>query len=265
MSNRRDVLILGSTAALTLSAESVAAAADPQDIKTYVLVHGAGHGGWCWHDVRLLLRNAGHEVFTPTLTGLGERVHLRSPEIRTETHITDIVNVIEFEELEDIILVGHSYGARVVTGVADRIKKKIRHLVLLDGMMPYDGESVIEAEYADGFRAMAIDGYLMPNVPATAFGIPKSDKEKVDWVNRRLTEHLTETFLEPINLPNGGGKGLPKTFIRCTDPPFRPGDDAMEKRIREDPAEWTYIQIATGHDAMVTAPGELSDILLGVS
>jgi pimeloyl-ACP methyl ester carboxylesterase len=264
MPTRRDILYL-SAAAVAMAPTLVAVASSSQDRKTYVLVHGAGHGGWCWRDVRRILRDAGHEVFTPTMTGLGERIHLRSSDISIETHITDIVNVIEFEELDDVILVGHSYGARIVTGVADRIKDQIRHLVLLDGTMPLDGEPTIEEERAGGCRAMAIDGYLMPNFPATAFGIPRGDTDKIDWVNRRLTEHMTETFLEPINLPNAGGAGLPKTFIRCTDPPFRPGDDAMEKRIEADPDDWTYVQIATGHDAMVTAPEELSEILLGVS
>lgn len=264
MTNRRDVLILGS-ATLAANTGFSRAASTAVEKKTYVLVHGAGHGGWCWRDVRPLLRNAGHDVFTPTMTGVGERVHLRHPGIDLNTHITDIVNVIEFEELDDVILVGHSYGARIVTGVADRVKDKIRHLVLLDGTMPYDGEPTIEAERAGGFRAMAIDGYLMPNIPARSFGIPEEDTDKIDWVERRVTEHMTETFLEPIKLPNGGGAGLPKTFIRCNDPPFRPGDNAMEKRIEADPDDWNYVQLASGHDAMVISPNELSEIFLGIS
>ncbi|MGZ0244868.1 MAG: alpha/beta fold hydrolase, partial [Alphaproteobacteria bacterium] len=108
---------------------------------SFVLVHGAWHGGWCWRDVRRVLEEHGHTVFTPTLTGLGERSHLLSPDIDLETHIADVINLLVWEELNDVILVGHSYGGMVITGVADQAKDRLRHIVYLDAFLPADGES----------------------------------------------------------------------------------------------------------------------------
>ena len=131
----------------------------------FVIVHGAWHGGWCWRDVRTILRDNGHEVFTPTLTGLGERSHLMSPEIDMNTHIQDIVNVIAWEEMSDVILVSHSYGGNVITGVADRAKDRLRHVVYLDAFVPKDGESpasgmmkILNPEVTDA----EIEAYIAP-------------------------------------------------------------------------------------------------------
>src|SRR5271167_937589 len=110
-------------------------------MSTFVLVHGAWHGGWCYKRVAQLLREAGHEIYTPTLTGVGERVHLMTPAVTLDTHIQDILNVIRFEELADVVLCGHSYGGMVITGVADKVPDKIRSLVYLDAFVPNDGEA----------------------------------------------------------------------------------------------------------------------------
>ena len=114
---------------------------------TFVLVHGAWHGGWCWKKVAPLLRSAGHEVYTPTLTGLGERDHLLTRDIGLDTHIQDIVNVLEYEELTQVVLVGHSYGGMVVTGVAERAHERLRQLVYLDAATPLGTERSLRALY----------------------------------------------------------------------------------------------------------------------
>jgi pimeloyl-ACP methyl ester carboxylesterase len=119
----------------------------------YVLVHGGAHGGWCWHHVAKRLRAAGHAVFTPTLTGLGERRHLLSADTDLETHITDVLNMMLFEDLSDVILVGHSYGGMVITGVADRARARIQQLVFLDAAIPRDGEALID--WSPGLKDLA--------------------------------------------------------------------------------------------------------------
>ena len=115
------------------------------DSVLFVLVHGTGHGGWCWKFVRDILHERGHRVYTPTLTGCGERSHLLHPDIGLDMHITDIVNVLEWEELENVVLVGHSYGGLVISGVADRAKERLRHLIYLDAIIPRDGDSLLTA------------------------------------------------------------------------------------------------------------------------
>ena len=146
---------------------------------TYVLVHGAWHGGWCWKRVAPLLRAAGHEVYTytPTLTGLGERAHLLSRDIDLDTHITDIVNVLAYEELTDVVLVGHSYGGMVIAGVADRVPERVAHLVYLDAFVPRDGQAVhdiFSPEFAAHLQALALaegDGWRIPAPPAASYGV----------------------------------------------------------------------------------------------
>lgn len=268
MVSRRDILRVASrgAAAAIIQSSTSSQGAEAQNLrKTYVLVHGAGHGGWCWRHVRNALSDQGHRVFTPTLTGLGERVHLRNSSVSLGMHITDIVNVIEYEELTQVILVGHSYACRVITGVADQLRDKLHHVVYLDGTMPSDNEATIgNATAANAMRAQAIDGYLMKRWPPTMFGITESDVENTAWLNRRITEQPLETFLEPIQLENGGAIGLPKTFIRCTNPRMR-NDDTMEKLIAATPDEWRYIELNVPHDAMIAAPEALTQILLDIA
>jgi pimeloyl-ACP methyl ester carboxylesterase len=145
---------------------------------TFVLVHGAGHGGWCWGRVAPLLRAAGHEVVTPTLTGLGERVHLLDGRVDLELHVTDIVNVLRYEDLHDVVLVGHSYGGTVITGAADRAPERVAKLVYLDAAFPGDGQSVADVvEPVEGLRANGevIDSCPPPSVaPSTESPIRRS-------------------------------------------------------------------------------------------
>ena len=141
----RRTFVAGAAAAAAAGLQGVGAHERPKDSVTFVLVHGTGHGGWCWKYVRDILGEQGHRVFTPTLTGCGERVHLLEPDIGLDLHITDIVNVLEWEELEEVVLVGHSYGGLVISGVADRAKERLRHLVYLDAIVPGDGDSLLSA------------------------------------------------------------------------------------------------------------------------
>ncbi|MEO9469823.1 alpha/beta hydrolase [Parasphingorhabdus sp.] len=242
-------------------------------IQNFVLVHGAWHGGWCWRDVTSGLRAKGHNVFTPTLTGLGERSHLLTPEVGLQTHIDDILSVIRFNDLEDVILIGHSYGGMVITGVADALREKLQHVVYLDAALPHDGETMIsqgpvrapEALKAaeNQLRTLAPDGIGMNTFPPEFLGIPK-DHPGHDWVARHMTPHPLKTWFDPIKLKNGGSDGLARTYIHCNDPVLPGTSFAFHSaRTGSDPS-WNSLTLATGHDAMVTRPGELSEILLSL-
>jgi pimeloyl-ACP methyl ester carboxylesterase len=223
---------------------------------TFVLVHGAWHGGWCWGKVAPLLRAAGHQVFAPTLTGLGERSHLFSPAIGLSTHIQDVVNVLVFEDLHDVILVGHSYGGIVITGVADRMRARIARLVYLDAFVAEDGASWRALRNAplpqEGAPAI-------PPRPLADFGV--TAEADIDWAAPRLTPQPAQTAVEPLKLTDPNiVSAFPRTYIRCLDYAM-PAFAALADRISRDPA-WTYRAMNTGHDAMITAPAELSALLL---
>lgn len=243
---------------------------------TFVLVHGAWHGGWCWRDVKAALEEGGHRVFSPTLTGLGARSHLLSWEIDLDVHIADVANLLEWEELEDVILVGHSYGGMVITGVADRVKSRLRHVVYLDAFLPADGESsashivglmkpgATEADFAaetERRRAGAnTQGGGPPDIDRL-FDIPEHMTEKHAWVKRRVTPHPVATQTTPVRLMNGGSDGLPRTYILCTGAPGRTPFMVLSERLRDLPG-WTYRELETTHDAMVTMPAETAALFI---
>jgi len=228
---------------------------------TYVLVHGAWHGGWCWQRVTPLLRAAGHEVWTPTLTGLGERSHLAGPEIDLHTHVQDIVNVLEYEDLQKVILVGHSYGGMVITGVAERAAERLTHLVYLDAFVPRDGQSLLDL--VDQSRRTALQehaqagGGLVPPFPVEAFGI--FAEADMHWVGPKLATHPFRTLAQPVRLTNAAATKLPRTYVYCHQPAMGPFDQFAERMKTEQ--GWRYRELATGHDAMVTMPRELTDLL----
>ena len=272
--NRRSVL-KGSLGAAFLSLTSATSFAKAPllpaegEARTFVLIHGAFHGGWCWRDVAHTLRREGHRVFTPTLTGLGERAHLFSTAIGLDTHIQDIDAVLKWEELNDVILVSHSYGGLVATGAADRRGDQIDQLIYVDAYVPIDGGSFIDARLDRTPEQMALDKNLATTAknglinpfPPEVFGIPP-DHPDYDRVKKNVTAHPAKTWLDTIRLPNGGADGFPITFIQCTDPKLGGGlfePYAQLARTRDD---WTYREIATGHDAMITAPEALSALLL---
>ncbi|MBK1660735.1 alpha/beta fold hydrolase, partial [Paracraurococcus ruber] len=232
--------------------------------RNFVLLHGAWHGGWCWRDVAALLRAAGHRVTTPTQTGLGERRHLLSAQVTLDTFVDDLVQHLEAEEIADAILVGHSFGGNAITGAADRVPRRIRRLVYLDAMVLEDGETpwgrMAPEVAAERLRVVEEQGagLFAPPPPVSVFGVPE-DHPLAPWVRRHLTPHPAGTYRTPLRLAHPAGNGLPRTYIACTDPWYGPLAWARDK-VRGE-AGWDWAEIATGHDAMVTAPDALAALL----
>ncbi|MFL5334445.1 MAG: alpha/beta fold hydrolase [Geminicoccaceae bacterium] len=231
---------------------------------TYVLLHGAWHGAWCWRDVADRLRAAGHRVTTPTQTGLGERRHLLSAQVTLDTFVEDVVQHLEAEEIEDAILVGHSFGGLGISGAADRVPGRIRRLVYLDSMIIEGGEtpwSRMPPEVVAERRRVVEEqgaGLFAPPPPVASFGVP-DDHPLAAWVRRRLTPHPAATYRTPLLLRHPVGNGLPCTYIACSDPWYGPLGWVRDW-VRNRPG-WSRAEIATGHDAMVTAPDALAAML----
>jgi pimeloyl-ACP methyl ester carboxylesterase len=228
----------------------------------YVLVHGAFHGGWCWQRVAARLRAAGHEVWAPSLTGLGERAHLATPETGLRTHVQDICAVIEADELDDVVLVGHSYAGMVITGVAEKMPERLRHLVYLDAVLPRHGESMLDkvgSEFSQTLKARLErgDGPRAGVPAADFFGVFAPDD--VAWLNRRLLPHPRKAYTERHEGPDNRAAGLPRTYVYCDNPAMGPFDAAAA--LRDDP-RWRVHVLHTGHDAMVSDPDGVVDILL---
>lgn len=218
---------------------------------TFVLVHGGFSGGWIWKSVRAYLETARHRVYTPTLTGLGERSHLISPILDLDTHIQDVVNVLRFEELKDVVLVGNSYSGMVITGVADQIPERVGHLVYVDAFVPVDGESVFDLvtpSLRSQFMAQANtqgDGWRVS---------PLSDGDP-----RRMAQPI-KTLQQPIRLKGTANGEIRRTFIRCTDPKS-PSIESSEERVRSQPG-WQHLELATSGRAASQAPKKLADMLM---
>jgi pimeloyl-ACP methyl ester carboxylesterase len=220
---------------------------------TFLFVPGAWLGGWCWRDVAPPLRAAGHTVVTPTLSGLGERAHLLSPEIGLDAHVADIVGLIHYRVFDDLTLVGHSYGGTVITTVAERIPERIHRLVYLDASIPLDGESnndVIGEEMAGRLRASAIsdgDGWKVPPAPYVVARL--SGDALRSWVADRLTPHPLRAFDDPVDLSSPAAAGLTRAFIRTTQSPLY---DRLLAYARD--AGWYCREIGGGHYSMFTQP-----------
>lgn len=237
----------------------------------FVPVHGGWHGGWCWKRVTPLLRAAGHEVDTPTLTGLGERSHLASPEINFETHVQDIINLLEYEDLHAVILVGHSLGGTVIEAAAHRVPERIAHLIFLDALIPEDGKSAFDLWIDHGFGAAVRqaqehveregDGwYIAPHTPdSTTLGV--TDEADIQWMSERLEPIPVETMRQPVRLGNPEAEALPRAYIRCTETETEGLIPSLAERVRDDSA-WTYRKMAACHDVMVTEPGLLAEMLI---
>lgn len=231
---------------------------------TFVLVHGMWAGGWYWQQVAPLLRAAGQDVLTPTLTGLGERSHLARPDVDLETHVADIENVLVYEDLHDVILVGHSYAGMIVRGVADRAAERLRMLVYLDAFVPQDGERVLDiwpAAYRPDFEAMAagLDGWRIPTLDPG-----DEDPEIVAWEAGRATPHPIATFRTPIRLAHEVPLDVAQVFIHCTDKPD--GDPfGQYAAMAQASDEWEYQTIDAVHDVMAVRPGELTVRLLALA
>lgn len=228
---------------------------------TFVLVHGAWHGGWCYERVAERLRGRGHRVFTPTLTGLGERSHLLDGGINLTTHIEDVANVIRWQDLREVVLCGHSYGGMVVTGVADRLPGTIASLVYLDAFIAEDGRSVFDLNDPATVQiqtdaAATHGGFAIPPVPAGAFNVNPADRA---WVDAKCTPHPIGTFLERIRLSGSHQAVRKQTYIYAAGwqgTPFTP----IYERAKADPA-WTAVSLPCGHDVMVDMPDRLTELL----
>lgn len=233
-----------------------------------VLVHGSWHGAWCWRRVLPILRGAGVETHAVTLTGVGERAHLMGPDIDLNTHIQDVIGLIEAEELQRVVLVGHSYAGIVITGVADRLQRErpglLARLVYLDASVPYPGHSwstphTPETRQARIDAAAASGGLSFPPPDASVFGLAGADR---DWVNRRQTPQPFKLYQQVLDFDAARVAALPRTFIDCTSPALATIALARQ-RVRSEPG-WQVFEMATGHDPMVSEPEALSQILLGV-
>jgi pimeloyl-ACP methyl ester carboxylesterase len=227
---------------------------------TFVLVHGAWHGSWCWKRVRKTLQADGHDVFTPTLTGVGERSHLVSPQVTLDTHVTDVVNLIRWEELDDVVLCGHSYGGCVITGVADRVPERLRALVYLDAFILENGQGlhdVLPPEVATGQQQTANDkgnGWLVPPITAEFFRVNAADRA---WVDRQCTPQPLATFQHRLRLrhaipPAKCTHILATGYEHSPFPPFH----ALAKA-----KGWKTLTIDCGHDVMLDRPAELVAML----
>jgi pimeloyl-ACP methyl ester carboxylesterase len=236
----------------------------------FVLVHGAWHGAWCWRRVTQALQVQGHRAYAVTLTGLGDRAHLLSPAITLETHIEDVRLLIETEELNDVVLAVHSYAGMIGTAIADRIGDRLKHLVYVDAVIPKPGESwsSTQASATQQQRlaaAEASENFSFPPPDAVVFGLHDADHA---WVQRRQTPHPGNTYRIPLAFDVQRVAATPRTFISCTEPALA---TIAPSRLRvKDPAFWggawlpgsRVIEMATGHDPMISEPAALTRILL---
>jgi pimeloyl-ACP methyl ester carboxylesterase len=228
-------------------------------VTRYVLVHGAWHGGWCWERLREQLPGA--RVYTPTLTGLGERADLLSPAVSLRNHIDDVVQVLEGEDLRDVVLVGHSYAGMVVTGVAARVPDRLARLVYLDAVVPKSGQSLFDCSspnfrnWVDEQVRSRGEGWRIPVAPPQFLGL--SETADIDWVMPRLVPHPYRTFREPVPWQAGQEPAVPRSYINCIGSKPRGGARSAQAAGIDD-----YHELSTGHDAMVTAPRELAELLL---
>ena len=229
---------------------------------TFVLVHGAWHGGWCWRFVRELLEKDGHQVHAPSLTGLGERRHLARPDIDLDTHIADIVALLEMEDLREVVLVGHSYGGMVVTGVADRASGRISRIVYLDAFVPESGKCVLDYVVPERAARMREEGERVGSVtppPVSLWGL--TEQQHIDFVKPRESRHPYRTMAQPIRLQNKRQlEKIEKTFVYCSSPATG-SFDAFAAKYRADP-RWKFHELKTGHDAMILMPQAVARILL---
>jgi pimeloyl-ACP methyl ester carboxylesterase len=234
---------------------------------TFVLVHGGWGGAHSFRYVRGPLRAAGHEVYTPSLTGIGERAHLASPQVDLTTHVLDVVNTVLYEDLTDVVLLGFSYGGMVVTGALEHVADRVAHLVYLDAFKPDNGQALADLSAA-GYRPPAIgpgSGWLVE--PAHRFS-HLDDEAELAWFNERLTPHPAGCFTEPVRLRQPlEDFTFTRTYVKALQDP-RPGTsirfDALwdaAGHAKSSPA-WRYREIDTHHRIPINRPAELVELLL---
>ncbi len=278
MSTTRRQILAGLAA--SVPAASVAAGASAQQSeqsranrpRNFVLAHGTWHGGWAWRDVRNILEDKGHRVFTPTLTGCGERVHLSRPDVGLETHIEDIANVLRFEELSDVVLVGHSFTGLAITGVADRLKERLRHLVFFDALVPAGNRMSGVPRDAEGNlpewwrerEARFIDGYKMDlwaDYPIDMLVPP--DSPHAARIKRLITTHPAKTWTDELVLENGGWRDVPRSFIHCVGQQYRKSSEAMVGAARGE--GWNFLELDIPRDGMITDPELVANVLENIA
>jgi pimeloyl-ACP methyl ester carboxylesterase len=252
-------MAIGAAAAGGLASPAAAQAGG----KTFVLVHGAWHGAWCWRRVSDLLEKKGHKVFAPTMMGLGACSHMLSKDVNLTTHITDIVNLIKWEDLSGIVLVGHSYGGYIISGVAEQIGDKIASIVFLDAFVPESGDSLAASSSQPVREAIAAalgrgEPALKP-VPAAVFRVNEKDRA---WVDAKCTPHPIAALIEKIALTGARDKIAKRAYIRAKGYPSIPFDAALAKSQGNG---WKTFEMTAGHDAMVDQPQELTDLLIQVA
>ena len=232
--------------------------------KTFLVCHGAWSAGWAWKKMHPLMQAAGHRLITPTYTGLGERAHLAHPGIDLDSHIEDVLNVIKYEDLRDIVLVGHSYGGMVITGVADRVPGRIGNLVYLDAAYPRNGQSLVDvagplmlAARAIGRMVDGMELVLYPGEdPMSFYGV--TEPEQIAWMKPKLTPHPWKCFEQKLVLDNEAAmRKIPPSFISCS---FHM-DDAARAALKAL-SNGRYWELDTGHDLMISEPQAVADVLL---
>lgn len=232
--------------------------------KTFVLVHGAWHGGWCWRRVAALLQRGGHNVFTPTLTGLADRSHLLRSDINLDTHIADIVNLVRWENLDSIVLAGHSYGGFPVSGAIEQIFDRVASVVFVDAFLPEDGQRTLDlaSDFARKamLEAIAKGENANPAPAAAQFAVNERDRA---WVDAMLTPQPLGVSTQPIKLSGLRERVAKKSYIRATKYP-QPRFDAYHRAKAADPS-WRAYEVPCGHDVMIDMPARLAEILLDVA
>jgi pimeloyl-ACP methyl ester carboxylesterase len=232
--------------------------------KTFVLVHGAWHGGWCWRRVSDRLEKKSHKVFTPTMTGLGERCHLIDPKVNLATHITDIVNVIKWEGLKDIVLVGHSYGGSIISGVAEQSADAIGSIVFLDAFMPENGQRVLDTN-SPRSRAEIEDAMKRAEVsrPAPHPSVWKVNEKDQPWVQEKFTAQPIGVAFTPIRLTGARDRVPKKTYVRATGYD-NPNFEKAYAKVKADPS-WRTFEMPCGHEVMIDMPERTAELLLSAA
>ena len=268
MTIKRRTVLMGTAVGIAVGSAPAIARTKPSRPKTFMLIHGTWHGGWVWKDVRNLLEDRGHRVFTPTLTGCGEREHLSSPDVGLDTHIQDLVSVIDYEDLTEVIMVAHSFSGVAMTGAIDQRRDRVKHVCFFDALVPRPGRmSGVERDEKgailpyfvkrmDGF----IDGYKMDyfaDYPIKML-MPEGHP-KMDWVKKRLSTHPAKAWTDELTLQNGGWEGLPRTYVHCVGQDFAMTSDRMIGPARD--LGWDFVELDAPRNAMVTHPMKVANLL----
>jgi pimeloyl-ACP methyl ester carboxylesterase len=250
---RGGVVLTAGALTATMSAACAQEETPEPEPRTFVVAHGAWSSGWAWKKMHPLMTARGHRLLTPSYTGLGERAHLAGPDVNLDTHITDVVNVLVYEDLRDVVLIGHSYGGMVATGVADRARDRIAQLIYLDAFLPDDGQSLFDltGQSLDETRAAAVDGWRVAPNPSP----PDTPAEDVEWIAARRMHHPIGTLDQPLTLTQGP-LTLSRHYILCTkSEAFRRYADKAKA------AGWPVSEIDASHNPFITIPEELAALL----